>query len=390
MVKKDDKDKFATLAAARAYLLKQEGEGALISMSGDVEPVPVIPSGSFLIDLITGIGGFPQGRILEFFGPESSGKSTVLSSCAAQCQKMGKPVLYLDFENALDKRYLAAQGVDLSDDMFLYSQPDSMEQGFRIAAYCMEKGLIGLIVADSVAAMITEAEAAGEVGNTHAGGIAQPARVMSVSLKKLVPLCSSSGATLAFINQIRTQMPTTPFEKQKGITTETTPGGKSLKFYSSMRVKFKRVGAGVKGKVFDPVKGIWGDGIVANKVQAEVVKNKMAPPFRKAEFIIRYGIGIDDVMSLVMVAIDRNILEKNGSFITIPAIYHGTGMTTKLQGLEKTCDYFRNEFPPGFIKLEEDLRALIKENLDDAGSQAYQSEADDDDLVEGLFEEGAE
>jgi recombination protein RecA len=230
--------------------------------------------------------------------------------------------------------------------------------------------------------MITAAESDGEVGNTHAGGIAGQARVMSVSLKKLVKTCSASGATLAFINQIRTGMPSTPFEKMKGITQETTPGGKALKFYASMRIKFTKV-TGVKGKVFDPVQGIWEEGIVATKVRAEVVKNKMAPPFRRTEFIIRYGIGIDDVMSFVMVAIARKTLPKSGGYITIPAKYHASGTDTKINGLENVCNYFRRDYPPGFTLLEGHIRDLISKDLDsmEADYQADTSDADFDEVL---------
>ena len=371
-----------TLAAAKAYLLKQEGEGAVMSLAGEVAPIPYIPTGSFLLDIITGVGGLPQGRIVEFFGPESSGKSTVLSSCASQCQKvLKKPVLYCDYEHAIDVRYMLAQGVDLSEEWFIYSTPDTMEQGFRIAEAYM--GIAGLIVIDSVAAMIPEAEDLGSIGNTHAGGIALPARVMSSGLKKLVPACSKSGTTLAFINQVRTKLGVT------GITTETTPGGKALKFYSSMRVKFKPIGT-AKGNVLNPVTGKMEPGIVATKVQAEVVKNKCAPPFRKASFVIRFGVGVDDVMSLTALAIERGLLKKNGSFVTIPDRYHGTGVATKLQGLEKVFAYFRDEWPTGFSLLEDDLKELVLKDFATLNTSAYQVDADESDIDAFFSHEGEE
>ena len=358
------------MSAAKAYLQKQES-GSIIDFSGVSDEVPVIPTGSFLIDVITGIGGLPQGRIVEFFGAESSGKSTVIASCAAQCQKVLKrPVLYLDYEYCLDKRYMEAQGVYISEDMFIYAQPETMEQGLRIAEYYIENGLVGLVVADSVAAMLTEAESAGEMGNTHAGGIANQARVMSSVMKKLVKMCSTTGTTFAFINQLRTAPPSTPFEKQKGISKETTPGGRALKFYASMRIRFQQVG-GVKGKVYNPVQGIWEEGLVATKVRATVDKNKMAPPFRRCDFVIRYGIGVDDVTSFVLVAIDRGVLKKSGSFFTIPDRYHGSGEMTKIQGLEKVCDYFRTEWPSGFELLENDIQALIQNDLDSLVDNSY-------------------
>jgi recombination protein RecA len=319
------------------------------------------------------------------FGHESSGKSTVLSSCAAQCQKtLQRAVLYLDFENALDQQYLLAQGVDLSEKMFLYSQPDSMESGLKIAEYCIENDLVGLVIADSVAAMLTAAEISGEIGDTHAGGIAVQARVMSAALRKLVPLCSAHEVVFAFINQVRSQLSLSPWERSKGISKETTPGGTALKFYASMRLKFSKVTT-VKGKIFNPIQGEWEDGIVATKVRVEVVKNKCAPPGRKAEFLIRYGVGIDDIMSLVMVAIDRKVLKKSGSFIKIPAMYHDTGEATNIQGLDTTCNYFRKTFPAGFTKLEEDLKALIQKDLTFSKEQTYKSELDDDEVL--LYED---
>jgi recombination protein RecA len=376
--------KSETLAAAKAYLLKTEGEGAVISLSGDIAPIPVIPTGSFLIDAITGVGGLPCGRLVELFGQESSGKSTVLSSCAAQCQQqLKRPVLYLDYEAAIDPKYLLAQGVDLSEELFIYSQPGSMEEGFRIAEYYIDNGLVGLVIADSVAAMITAGEVEGEIGNTHAGGIAAQARVMSVALKKLVPLCAQRGVTFAFINQVRTNLSMSPWERSKGIVKETTPGGSALKFYASMRIQFKKV-ATVKGKIFNPVQGVWEEGIVATKVRAEVVKNKVGPPFRRTEFIIKYGIGVDDVMSIILVAVERKVLKKSGSFIKIPALYHGTGEDTNIQGLEAVCEYFRKEFPPGFEKLEEDIKGLIQHDLDFSAGESYESDLGDIDLADAL------
>jgi recombination protein RecA len=367
-----------TLEAARAFLVAQEGEGAVLSLSGETEPIPVIPSGSFLIDAITGVGGLPCGRIAEFYGPESSGKSTVLSSCAAQCQKvLKKAVLYLDYESCVDPLYMRAQGVDLSDDWFIYSNPTDMESGFRIAELMMESGLVGLVIVDSVAAMMTLAEAEGEVGNTVAGGMAAQARVMAVSLKKLVRTCSQSGCTLAFINQVRSNLSMSPWERSKGIVKETTPGGSALKFYSSLRVKFTKV-AGIKGHIWNPVQGVWEDGIVATKVRAEVIKNKVGAPFRKAEFVIRYGIGIDDVMSLVLVGVERRILSKSAGYITIPARYHESGEDTKINGLEKVCNYFRKVHPDGYFLFEEDMKALISKDLDFATAQLYDTEVDED------------
>jgi recombination protein RecA len=375
------KEEPKSLEAARSYLLKQFGEGAVMSLDGKVDEIAAIPTGSFLLDIITGIGGLPQGRVVEFFGAESSGKSTVLSSCAAQCQKLlSKPVLYLDFEHAIAPNYLRAQGVDLSKDWFFYSQPTTMEEGFIIAETYM--GLVGLIVVDSVAAMLPQAALDGSIGDTHAGGIALGARVMAAALQKIIPVCSKTGTTMAFINQTRTKFGAT------GITTETTPGGKSLKFYASMRIKFKPVGT-AKGNVLNPITGKMEPGVVATKVRAEVVKNKLAPPFRKADFIIRYGIGVDDVMSLTALAIERGLLKKSGSFITIPDRYHGTGVATKLQGLERVFSYFRDEWPSGFSLLEEDLKALVIKDFEALDVSAYRADSDGEDLEE-LLTDGVE
>ena len=372
-----------TLAAAKKYLQKTEGEGSIMSLSGEITPIPAISTGSFLIDAATGVGGLPCGKIIELYGHESSGKSTVLSSCAAQCQQSGKAVLFLDFESGLDQKYLLAQGVDLSEEMFLYSQPNSMESGLKVAEYCIENDLVGLVVADSVAAMLTVAEISGEIGDTHSGGIAAQARVMSAALRKLVPLCSAHNVVFAFINQVRSQLSLSPWERSKGISKETTPGGTALKFYASLRLKFSKV-AVVKGKIFNPIQGEWEDGVVATKVKVEVVKNKCAPPGRKAEFLIRYGIGIDDTMSMLMVAIDRKVLKKSGAFIKIPALYHGTGVDTNIQGFENTWNYFRKEFPAGFTKLEEDVKALIQHDLDFAAGESSESDLGDVDISEAF------
>jgi recombination protein RecA len=320
---------------------------------------------------------------VEFFGEESSGKSTVLASAAAQCQKSGKPVVYLDYEACADPTYLLAQGVSLSDELFIYSQPSCMEEGFAIAEYYITNDLVGMIIADSVAAMITASEVEGEVGNTHAGGIAAQARVMSVALKKLVPLCAQHNVAFCFINQIRTNLSMSPWERSKGVVKTTTPGGSALKFYASLRIQFKKI-ATVKGKIFNPVQGVWEDGIVATKIRAEVVKNKVGPPFRRTELILKYGIGVDSTMSLVMVAIDRKVLKKSGSFIKVPSLYHGTGEDTNIQGLEAVCTYFRKTFPAGFEKLEKDIKALIQHDLDFVSAESYDSDLGDTDIVDAL------
>ena len=357
------KVKIRTLADAKKYILDKEGEDAIISMEGGVKPFPHIPTGSIFIDSITGIGGIPLGRIIECYGLESSGKTTVLSACAAKCQTvLKKAVLYLDYEHALDKKYMLAQGVDLSDAKFIYVQPTSMEMGFRIAEFYMKTGFIGLVIADSVAAMKTQAEMDGDMGDPNAGGVAHAARIMAYSLKKLAGLCSTTNVAFAFINQLRISLPMTPFEKAKGIKKETTPGGSALKFYSTMRWKFTKIG-GVKGKIFDPIKGEWQEGLVASKIKCEVIKNKVAPPFRSCEFIIWYGLGVDDVMSIVLVAIERKMLTKNSSYLKIPAKYRHDKKETNLQGLEKVCQYFREGGVKGFKVLEKDLMKAIEKDI---------------------------
>lgn len=352
-----------TLNDAKKHILDIEGDDTIISLEGKVKPMPHISTGSFLIDYITGIGGIPLGRIIECYGLESSGKTTVMTSCAVQCQKvLKKAVLYLDYEHALDKKYMIAQGVDLSDDKFIYVQPTYMEQGFRIAEFYMKTGFIGLVIADSVAAMKTQAEMEGDIGDPTAGGVAHGARIMAQTLKKLAGICSNTNVAFAFINQLRLGLPMTPFEKAKGIKKETTPGGSALKFYSTMRLKFTKIG-GVKGKLFNAIKGEWEDGLVATKIKCELIKNKVAPPFRSCEFIIRYGIGVDDVMSIILVAIDRKMIKKNGAFLKVPAKYRHDKEEKNIQGLEKVCTYFREAGVKGFKALSKDLKDAIDKDM---------------------------
>lgn len=341
----------------------KDGTNSIVSLTGKAESMPHISTGAFLLDVIMGIGGIPLGRVIEFYGFESSGKTTVASSCAAICQKvLQKPVLYLDYEHSLDKPYLMAQGVNISDDMFVYGVPNCMEDGFKIIGNYMINKAVGLVVVDSVAAMCPRAELEGDMGDVNSGGVALGARIMAVALRQLVPLANQTGIPVIFINQLREGIPMTNFERSRGIKKKNTPGGRALKFYASVRVEFTKIDT-VDGKIFNAVKGVWEKGIVANKVKAFTSKNKCAPPFRSCEFVIRYGVGVDNIMSVVMIALERNILVKNGSYIKVPAKYRHDSTEKSINGLELTCKYFRFENIEKFSILENDLKTVIEDDL---------------------------
>lgn len=364
-----------TIAEAKAHLNKAMSAQIIGSLEGMAIDHPAWSTGSFLIDTITGIGGLPKGRIIELYGEFSSGKSTVLASTAAATQRAGMPVLYADYEHACDRKYLKAQGVDLSDDMFVYSQPNTMEEGLQVISFYVVRGLVGLVIVDSLAAMETAAELKEDIGGV--GPIAIQARVMAQALKRLVKQCSDSETTVALINQVRTAIPT-PWEAMRRIKRETTPGGSALKFYASMRIKFVKI-SGVKGKIMNPISGQMEDGIVATKVRAECVKNKMAPPFRQCEFVIRYGMGIDNVMSAVNVAIARDMIHKTDAILRVPAQYHHTGEDKNVRGLENLCNYFRNEGAEGYALLEHDIQSFIQR---DVAISAQDAVIEEDDIVE--------
>jgi recombination protein RecA len=297
-----DRDK--ALDTALAQIDKQFGKGSVMRLGSDERaPIEVIPTGSIALDVALGIGGLPKGRIVEVYGPESSGKTTVALHAIANCQKAGGVAVFIDAEHALDPEYAKALGVDI--DALLVSQPDTGEQALEIADTLIRSGSIDIIVIDSVAALVPRAEIEGEMGDSHMG---LQARLMSQALRKLTGVLSNTKTTAIFINQLREKI---------GVffgSTETTAGGKALKFYASVRLDVRRI---------ETLKD--GQEAVGNRTRVKVVKNKMAPPFKQAEFDIIYGVGISREGSLLDVGVEQEILKKSGSWYTYEAEQLGQG-----------------------------------------------------------------
>ncbi len=283
---------------------RQHGKGSIMRM-GDAPPVQVeaIPTGSIALDAALGVGGIPRGRVIEIFGPESSGKTTLSIHCLAEAQKLGGQCAFIDAEHAFDPSYAEKLGVDI--DQLLMSQPDTGEQALNICETLVRSGALDLIVVDSVAALVPSAEIQGDMGDAHVG---LQARLMSQALRKLTGIVSRSKAVLIFINQLREKI---------GVmfgNPETTPGGKALKFYSSVRLDIRRIGA-IKS----------GTDVVGNRTRVKVVKNKVAPPFRKAEFDIVYGEGISSAGELVDLAVSYDLIAKSGSWYGYGDVRMGQG-----------------------------------------------------------------
>ena len=283
---------------------RQHGKGSIMRM-GDAPPVQVeaIPTGSIALDAALGVGGIPRGRVIEIFGPESSGKTTLSIHCLAEAQKLGGQCAFIDAEHAFDPSYAEQLGVDI--DQLLMSQPDTGEQALNICETLVRSGALDVIVVDSVAALVPSAEIQGDMGDAHVG---LQARLMSQALRKLTGIVSRSKAVLIFINQLREKI---------GVmfgNPETTPGGKALKFYSSVRLDIRRIGA-IKS----------GTEVVGNRTRVKVVKNKVAPPFRKAEFDIVYGEGISSAGELVDLAVSYELIAKSGSWYGYGDVRMGQG-----------------------------------------------------------------
>jgi recombination protein RecA len=299
----DEKSKL--LEAAISQIEKSYGKGSIMRLgSRDVlVPVSVIPSGCLSIDAALGVGGFPRGRVIEIYGPESGGKTTLTLHVIAETQKLGGQAAFIDAEHALDPVYARKLGVDV--DNLLVSQPDNGEQALEIAEALIRSGGVDIVVVDSVAALVPKAELEGEMGDPQMG---LQARLMSQALRKLTAIVSKSRTCLIFINQIREKI---------GVmfgNPETTTGGRALKFYASMRVDIRRIQA-IKD----------GDKVVGSRTRAKVVKNKVAAPFREAEFDIVYGEGISREGDLIDLGVDRGILEKSGTWISFGSERMGQG-----------------------------------------------------------------
>ncbi|GAA2174645.1 recombinase RecA [Agrococcus versicolor] len=306
-------DREKSLEAALAQIDKQFGKGTVMRLgSDDRAPVEVIQTGSIALDVALGIGGLPRGRIIEIYGPESSGKTTLTLHAIANAQRNGGIAAFIDAEHALDPEYAKKLGVDI--DALLVSQPDTGEQALEIADMLVRSGSIDLVVIDSVAALVPRAEIEGEMGDSHVG---LQARLMSQALRKLTGGLNQTQTTMIFINQLREKI---------GVffgSPETTAGGKALKFYASVRLDIRRI---------ETLKD--GTEAVGNRTRVKVVKNKMAPPFKQAEFDILYGIGISREGSLIDFGVDHGIVKKSGAWYT----YDGDQLG---QGKEKAREFLR-------------------------------------------------
>jgi recombination protein RecA len=297
-------DREKALETALAQIDRQFGKGSVMRLgSEDRAPVEVIPTGSIALDVALGIGGIPRGRIVEIYGPESSGKTTLTLHAIANAQRAGGIAAFIDAEHALDPEYAKKLGVDI--DALLVSQPDTGEQALEIADMLVRSGSIDLIVIDSVAALVPRAEIEGEMGDSHVG---LQARLMSQALRKLTGGLNQTNTTMIFINQLREKI---------GVffgSPETTAGGKALKFYASVRLDIRRI---------ETLKD--GTEAVGNRTRVKVVKNKMAPPFKQAEFDILYGVGISREGSLIDYGVDQAIVKKSGAWYTYDGDQLGQG-----------------------------------------------------------------
>jgi len=313
----DALDKSKALGAAVSQIEKQFGKGSIMRMGDrELRRIPSIPTGALALDLALGVGGVPRGRIVEIYGPESSGKTTVALHIIAEAQKAGGLAAFIDAEHALDPTYAKAIGVDL--DNLYFSQPDSGEQGLEIADTLVRSGAIDVVVIDSVAALVPRAEIEGEMGDSHVG---LQARLMSQALRKLSGSLSRSGTTCIFINQLREKI---------GVmfgSPETTPGGRALKFYSSVRLDIRRIGA---LKI--------GTDTVGNQTKVTVRKNKVAPPFKEVFFDIMYGEGISREGSLLDIGIVHGVVQKSGAWFAYGDERLGQGRENSKQFLKDNDD----------------------------------------------------
>jgi protein RecA len=326
----DDNRKRA-LEAALGQIERQFGKGSVMRMGANdpARDIEIVPTGSLALDIALGIGGLPRGRVVEIYGPESSGKTTLCLQVAANMQKMGGTVAYIDAENALDPSYAERLGVKIDD--LLISQPDTGEQGLEIADMLVRSGAVDVVVVDSVAALTPKAEIEGEMGDSLPG---LQARLMSQALRKLTSNIKRSNTLVIFINQIRMKI---------GVmfgSPETTTGGNALKFYASVRLDIRRTGAIKKG-----------DEVVGNETRVKVVKNKMAPPFRQANFEILYNEGISRLGELIELGVTEGLIDKSGAWFAIGGEKIG-------QGKENARDYLR-QHPEVASDIEQQLRARL-------------------------------
>lgn len=348
----DPAEREKVLKSAMAQLEKKFGEGTVMFMGENRHmDIESISTGSLMLDLALGIGGLPRGRIIEIYGTESSGKTTISLQAVAEAQKAGGMAAFVDVEHALDPVYARKLGVDV--DNLLVSQPDTGEQALEIIETLVRSGAIDIIVLDSVAAMTTKAEIDGDMGDAHVG---VQARLMSQAMRKLTAVISNTNTVAIFINQIREKI---------GVmygNPETTPGGRALKFYSSVRIEVRR-GEAIKD----------GGEIIGNRTKCKVVKNKVAPPFKTAEFDILYGQGVSKIGEIVDTAVEFNIVKKSGSWFSYNDMKIGQGREKVLDYLKTNadiCDEIEKKVRDEFAKNSSLLDALMTDDEEDSADGA--------------------
>ena len=344
----DQSERRKALDAAMAQIEKQFGQGAVMRLGDQTHiDIETIPTGALTLDIALGIGGLPRGRIVEIYGPESSGKTTVALHCVAEAQKQGGTCAFIDAEHALDANYAANIGVDI--DNLLLSQPDTGEQALEICETLVRSGCIDVVVIDSVAALVPRAEIEGEMGDSHVG---LQARLMSQALRKLAPVVAKSNTICIFINQLREKV---------GVmfgNPETTPGGRALKFYASVRLDVRKT---------ETLRN--GTDVIGNHTRVKVVKNKVAPPFKEAEFDILYGKGVSSEGCILDLAVENNIVDKSGSWFAYKGNKIAQGRDAAKTDLVEHPD------------VREEIETLVRESYmpaedDDADSAAPASAAD--------------
>ncbi len=341
-------DKMKALEAARMQIEKQFGKGAIMKLGEEAgkNQIPTIPTGSILLDAALGVGGYPRGRVVEIYGPEASGKTTLALHAIAEAQKQGGIAAFIDAEHALDPQYAGALGVN-TDELWV-SQPDNGEQALEIVESLIRSGAVDIIVVDSVAALTPRAEIEGDMGDSHMG---LQARLMSQALRKLTAIISKSKTCLVFINQIRMKI---------GVmfgNPETTTGGNALKFYSTIRLEVRKIETISEGT----------DKAIGNKVRVKVVKNKVAPPFKRVEMEIIFGRGISASGSLLDAAVAQNMIAKSGSWYSYGEERIGQGRENAKSFLESNPDIYK--------QVEESVRSLLFPSQDQKASKEEQKAA---------------
>lgn len=370
----DTKTKATRLKETRAAIIKKYGKGALVATDGIMEKLDIFPTGSFQLDLALGIGGFPRGRLIELFGYESTGKSTLSLACAAEAQKRGETVLYLDHENAFDPSYAKVIGVNIDDpNLWILAQPDCLEEGIEILFRFVKAG-IGLAVVDSLAGMVPRAEIeSGEVGKNFG---ALQARLISEGLRKMIGPIHDSQVAVIFVNHLK--------ETIGGrMSSKTTPGGRALKFYSSMRVELTRIES-TRGSQPDLFTGKKVDQMTGMRIRARVLKNKTAAPMKAGEFFLRSEVGICEELAVLDVAEKRNLVVKSGSRYVLP--FKVKDKPVSCNGQQAAVNYLI-ENPTHYEALRNRVLQVIQEGISTAKaskSAPVAEEENDEDLTEIL------